>query len=119
MKQKAPITCIQGQVFSPTLVDDVAKAIVLSCELGLHGVYNMANTEFFSREELARQFVAALGGEAVVVAKPQEDFNFLDPRPLKSYLDSTRFLKATGMRFTSMREVFNAFAAKTLRYAER
>lgn len=119
MKQKAPITCIEGQVFSPTLVDDVAKAIVLGCQLGLTGIYNMANTEFFSREELAKQFVATLGGEAVVVAKPQEDFNFLERRPLKSYLDSTRFLKATGMRFISMREVFNSFATKTLRYAER
>jgi len=107
------ITCIQGQLFAPTHVDDIARAIVLSCELDLGGVFNLAGPEFFTREELARQFVNIIGGEATIISKPMEDFGFLDGRPLKSYLDSTKFVNATGMRFTSMRTVINSFIQKT------
>lgn len=107
-----PIVCIQGQLFSPTLVDDVARAAILSCELGLNGIYNVANPEFFSREELAQQFVSALDRKAEIVSKPQTAFTFLEHRPLKSYLDATKFTARTGMRFTSMREVFRSFIGK-------
>ena len=107
------VTCIQGQLFAPTHVQDIAKAIVLCCQRGLTGIFNLAGPEFFSREELARQFAIMLGREALIVSKPMEEFGFKDPRPLKSYLDSTKFVKATGMRFTSMREVMNSFIQNT------
>lgn len=109
VKQDQPIICIQDQLFSPTLVDDIARATISGCEHGLTGVYNTTNSEFFTREELARQFVFALGKEAKIISKPQDSFNFLSRRPLKSYLDSTKLVKALGIRFTSMREVINSF----------
>jgi dTDP-4-dehydrorhamnose reductase len=112
MAENKPITCIQGQILSPTFVGDVAKGVVLSCQHGLSGTYNLANSEFFLRDELASQFALALGREVQIISKPQEEFNFSEPRPLKSYLDSSRFAKATGMRYTSMREVFNTFKVK-------
>lgn len=108
-----PITCIQGQLFSPTYVEDVAQAIVLSCHVGLTGIYNLASPEYFSRDELARQFVHESGSETAVITKPVEEFGFLDQRPLRSYLDSTKLVKATGIRFTSMREVMRSFIQKT------
>ena len=112
IRENQPITCIEGQLFSPTLVKDVAKAVIMSCQQGLTGLYNVANSEFFTREELARQFILALGKEAKIICKPQKEFNFADQRPLKSYLDSTKFVKITSMRFTSMREVFRVFIDK-------
>ena len=108
------VTCIQGQLFAPTHVQDIARSIVLGCQQGLTGFYNLAGPEFFSREELARQFAVMLGREASIVSKPMEEFGFLDPRPLKSYLDSTKLVKATGIRFTSMREVMKSFIENTL-----
>ncbi len=119
MTENRPITCIEGQILSPTFVGDVAKGVVLSCQQGLSGLYNLANPEFFSRDELARQFALALGTEPVIVCKPQAEFNFLDRRPLKSYLHSTKFIKTTGMRFTSMREVFRAFRRRIQTGMER
>jgi len=112
IREKQPIDCIEGQLFSPTLVKDVAKAIIVSCQQGLTGLYNVANSEFFMRGELARQFTLAIGKELKIVCKPQSEFNFLDQRPLKSYLDSNKFMKATNMRFTSMRDVFKVFKDK-------
>lgn len=112
MKRNQEIHCIQDQIFSPTYVGDVARGVFQGCKYGLKGVYNLANTEYFSRVELVEQFALSLDMKAKIVAKPQSDFDFLDPRPLKSYLDSTKFIEATGVRFTSMREVFQQFAIK-------
>jgi dTDP-4-dehydrorhamnose reductase len=107
-----PITCIADQILSPTLATDVAKAVLLGDEYGLSGVYNVANPEFFTREELARQFAIASGREAAIITKPLEEFPFDDPRPLKSYLDGSKFTRATGMQFTSMREAFASYLQK-------
>lgn len=110
IQQSKPVTCIAGQVLAPTFVTDIGRALLIACERELKGLYNTANTEFFSREELAVQFLAAMGAKAQIVSKPQDQFRFLDPRPAKTYLDSTKFIKATGLRFTSMREVMESFA---------
>ena len=104
-----PIVCIDQQIISPTWVADVAKAIGLACERQLTGVYNTANTELYSRAELAKQFLDAIGREGQIVCRSQEALGFLNLRPLKSSLDSARFIEATGMRWTPMREVFRRF----------
>ncbi len=114
-----PILCIADQVLSPTLVDDVARAIVRGCELGLRGAYHLANTEFFARDELARQFARALGLRARIEARPQSSFDFLDRRPQKPYLNSSRFIKAAGFRFTPMGDVFANFRDKALGVGRR
>lgn len=101
-----PITCIADQVLAPTLADDVARALIAANDLGLTGTYHVSNTEFFVREELARQFVRALRLSVPVVVKRQEEFNFAEPRPMLDYLDSTKFLQATDLRFTTAATVF-------------
>jgi dTDP-4-dehydrorhamnose reductase len=103
------IVCWEGSLLSPTYVIDLAKGIVLACEKKLEGVYHVSNSEFFYRDELARQFSYAFGKTPNVANKPLREFNFADKRGLKCYLDGSRFMKTTGLRFTSMREVFAAF----------
>lgn len=104
-----PIICIADQLFSPTHVGDVARAIRIGCERNLGGVYNIANPEFFTREELARQFFRILGKQARIICKTQEELNFVDLRPEKTYLDSSRFQRDAGFRFTSVRETIQTF----------
>jgi dTDP-4-dehydrorhamnose reductase len=101
-----PITCIADQVLAPTLADDVVRALMTANDLGLTGTYHVSNTEFFVRDELARQFARALTLQVPVVVKRQEEFNFAEPRPVLDYLDSTKFLEATNFRFTTASAVF-------------
>lgn len=108
-----PIIQFDGQVFSPTYVNDIAQGVLNSLEKGLSGLYNMANSEYFSRDELARQFGFALGESINILDMPEETFAFLEGRAKKTYLDSTKFNKSVGMRFTSMREVCQLFIDKT------
>lgn len=109
MRTNQPITCIADQVFAPTFVDDVADGILKALDKGLSGLYNLANSEFFAREELAKQFVYALNGTTNITSLPIPSFNFPERRSLKTYLDGTKFRNAVEMNFTSMREVFRNF----------
>jgi len=111
IQESQPIVCIE-QLFSPTFVKDVARAIVKGCQCGLSGAYNVANPEFFTRVELAKQFMAAVGKKVDIVLKCHEEFNFDDIRIKNSYLDGSKFRKETGMEFLSMRQVFNSFIQK-------
>lgn len=105
-KKNETVFCIKDQVLSPTLVDDVTKGIIKSLECNLSGLYNLANSEFFSRYELACQFFRALELQAKIKEVDQEFFNFPERRPIKHYIDSARFRRETGMAFTSMSTVF-------------
>jgi dTDP-4-dehydrorhamnose reductase len=107
-----PVACIADQVFTPTLVDDAARGIIAACELGLRGVFHLAAPEVFTRDQLARQFFRVMGRPAIVVARPQADFAFADPRPQNSTLDASRFVAATGLRFTPMSAVMERFRVR-------
>jgi dTDP-4-dehydrorhamnose reductase len=105
-----PIVCIAGSRISPTYVGDTARALVLACQRGLTGVYNVANPESFYREELARLFCAEAGRpDHPVQTRPLSTFGFKDGRPLLADLDSRRFVRETGFVFTPMREVIRRF----------
>jgi len=110
-----PIRCIQDQQFSPTFVDDVAQGVVLACRQGLRGVLNLTNSECFLRSELAEQFVAESGAVSEVVQMSQTDLGFVDLRPEKSSLESSAFVRATGVRFTPMHQVMTSFLDKVRR----
>lgn len=104
-----PIVCIKGSLLSPTYVKDVAQAFVLACQQNLAGVYHVSNSEFFYRDELARQFCYAVGKAPNVISRPLASFAFPDKRALKCYLDGSKFVNASGLRFTPMSQVFRAF----------
>lgn len=108
IKQNKPILCLD-QTFSPTDVQDIAHAILILCRKNLQGTYNLANPEFFSRRDLAQQFAQALGETCEIQMKTQQELNFKEPRPQKSYLNSTKFINATNYKFTPMTKVFSRF----------
>jgi dTDP-4-dehydrorhamnose reductase len=109
LTQDLPIICIRGQLFSVTCIKDIARAIVLGCQRGLTGLFHVANSEYFYRDELARQFCYTAGKIPNVVCRPLDEFNFVDKRALKSYLDGSKFVEATSFRFTPMRQVMQEF----------
>jgi dTDP-4-dehydrorhamnose reductase len=115
IRQRAQIACVDGQMFSPTLVDDVARAIISGCQRDLAGIYHVANSEFISRAGLARQFAETMGEEAVIESRPESEFGFLEPRPARVRLDSTKFVKETGIGFSPVRDVLKSFHRKARR----
>lgn len=106
--REQPILCLDN-IISPTFVKDIVQSIIICCEKGLQGSYNLANTEIFRREELARQFALALGKKGVIKLTSEKELNFHEHRPPRTFLNSTKFIKATNFEFTPMREVFIKF----------
>jgi dTDP-4-dehydrorhamnose reductase len=84
----------------------------------LAGLYHLANCEFFSRDELARQFARACGMQAEIVIRTMEEFRFADPRPIKTYLECSKSMDAISMIMTSMRTVFERFLVKARSQSE-
>ncbi len=109
-EDQKPLRCIQDQILSPTLVEDVAKAMLLGIEHDLHGVYHAANSEAFSRADLARLFLEVTQDASQITEEPLENFPFADARPLNTTLDSSRFDQATGMKWTPMRTALKHFS---------
>ena len=106
---RRPIRCIEKQWFSPTLVDDVARGVVAACQRGLHGIYNLAGSEVMSRVELAHRFVELSGLTVAIEEVSQRDLGFVDLRPERSSLDSSAFVRETGLRFTTLDEALRTF----------
>jgi dTDP-4-dehydrorhamnose reductase len=113
LEENRPIVCFD-QLFAPTYANDIAESILRACRLGLRGAYNVSNTEFFTRIELAKQFIITAGKKNEVILKTQQELGFVDARLQYSYMDPTLFIKATGMRFTSMRELMGSFIQKKI-----
>lgn len=106
-----PIRCIEGQVLSPTLVTDVANAVITGGERNLWGLYHVAAPEAVARSELAERFVRAAGADVEVVSLPVDAFGFDDVRPLRTHLNGDRFVAASGMAFTTMQNAMDRFLA--------
>ena len=104
-----PISCIQGQVLSVTLVSDVATAVLTACQRKLRGIYHVAGNEPAGRETLARRFLAALGSDSGIELTSHEELGLSEPRPVDTSLDSNRFCSETGMEFTSISSIFGSF----------
>lgn len=111
-QQGGPIRCIQDQVFSPTLVDDVARGVLLACRSELTGIYNLAGPEPYGRADLAEKFVRRTGLPVRVTTATQQELGFADLRPERSSLDSSALMRATGLTFTTMDTVFESFLRK-------
>jgi len=109
IKKNTPIYCIDGQTLSPTYVHDVAKSVYLGCKGKLKGIYHITNTEHFQRSELANLFKSLLGRKIPVINKTEKELGIIDPRPIKGHLNSSKFIEATKMKYTPMRNVINRF----------
>ena len=106
--QNKPIECIANQVFSPTDVNDVARGILIAISKDMRGIYHLSNSEFFHRDELARQFLYATKTKSEILVNPLESFKFKEKRALVTYLDGSKFASETGLRFNSIRNVLHA-----------
>lgn len=102
------ISCSTDQIFCPTHIDDLVKALDLALQDGLTGVYNLASPESFSRFELGEMIKNQLNINTGKI-KPclTKDFNFLDSRSMNTSMDCQKFLRDTGYNFRNMKDCIN------------
>ncbi len=93
------------QIFSPSYVEDICRALGLLIEKRCLGCYNVCAGEPISRFELGVLVKARLGIKTGhVIPCTLSDFNFEDNRPLDTSMSNKRFIETTGFRFTTLAE---------------
>lgn len=91
------------QIFCPSYVEDICRAIDLLIEKQCLGPYNVCSDDTISRFDLGVLVKAGLGIETGrLIPCSVAELNFEDIRPLNTSLNNKRFIAATGFRFTSL-----------------
>ncbi len=104
------ITCIKGQKFVPTDVEDVVDAIEKIILNDLNGVYNIVADNGYFRVDLAKLFLEKGKIDTIkVVEKDLKDFHFADQRSLDTTLNNSKIKKETQIDFKSMELVLDQF----------
>jgi len=106
------IRCIRGQVLSPTWVEDVVAGVMAAVRLRLSGLFHLCAPEAWLRADLVRRFLEVVGGTVDIVEEDAAAFGFVEERPLRSWLDGTRFATRTGQRFATMGDVLSSFSSR-------
>ena len=97
------IKIVDDQFGHPTLVDDLAKAILRIVDLKKTGIYNIAGSECISRFELAQKIAKVFDlNSALIHSIKTKDLNQKAPRPLNSSFDLNKTLKELGFQLSDV-----------------
>lgn len=85
LKEGKPIRVVDDQIGNPTLVDDLALAILKIVELEKSGLYHIAGADIVSRYDFAVSFAKIFGfNKKLIQPVKSSQFKQPAPRPLKS-----------------------------------
>lgn len=106
-KKNEEILCADDEQLAPTYAKDVAEGIAILIQKNSRGIYHINYPEHFSRYEMALNFFSFLGINYEKLKRCSiKDFNFSERRMENSYLNTSKFLKETGFRFTPLEECY-------------
>lgn len=102
--EQKPILCATDQYFTPAAAPDVARALELLVRRRAHGLYHLGGPRRLSRRELLdavlSEYRRHAEPRAEIVDCSLRDIPVLEPRPLDSSLDSSRFAGAFSCSFS-------------------
>ena len=103
LKQNKPVPAFTDQFNTPTLVDDLCKAILHIPDLDLSGIYHAAGKTCLSRYDFALKLARKFNyNEKLIVPTISSTVNQVAPRPRNGCLDATRLEKALGFEFSEI-----------------
>lgn len=105
------VRAVVDQVASPTLADDLARAIVRLGESDRTGVFHTAGTTPCSRHEFAVRLARSMGfREDLITPVRTVELGQLARRPSNSSLDSGKLEREVGHRMMGLDEAISEFA---------
>tara|TARA_B100001765_G_scaffold155927_1_gene100788 strand:- start:97 stop:990 length:894 start_codon:yes stop_codon:yes gene_type:complete len=108
LKQNKPVPAFTDQFNTPTLVDDLCKAILHIPDLDLSGIYHAAGKTCLSRYDFALKLARKFNyNEKLIVPTISSTVNQVAPRPRNGCLDATRLEKALGFEFSDIDKGLN------------
>ena len=103
LKQNKTIPAFTDQFNTPTLVDDLCKAILNILNFDLSGVYHAAGKTCLSRYDFALKLAKKFNfDEELIIPTLSSTVNQIAPRPKNGCLDSTKLEKILNFEFSSI-----------------
>lgn len=118
LREQKPVRVVDDQVGNPTLVDDLAYAVLKAVELRRTGLYHVAGPDLVSRYEFALALANVFGFDKKLIT-PMKTSMFKQPaqRPLKSGFITLKAEVDLGIRMSDMKQgllaVKNQLAVRT------
>lgn len=85
LSSKQPVRIVDDQFGMPTMVDDLAWALLKIVDLGKTGIYNISGSEYLSRYEFAVKLADIFGyDENLIMPIKTDDLNQAAARPMNS-----------------------------------
>jgi dTDP-4-dehydrorhamnose reductase len=102
------LTMATDQIFSPTYIDDVSRAIELLIEKKMTGCYNVCSDEAISRYNMVKMIKDELNiGKGKITPCSLRELKFEDNRPLNTSMSNKRIAELTGIRFMNLKEAID------------
>jgi len=105
LRNHEKVNVVVDQYGTPTLADDLARALFVLFEKDGRGVYNAAGSELINRYDFALRVAEIFDLECSLIVKATSQY--LDqpaPRPLQSGLRVDKIYREMGVTFSSVRE---------------
>jgi dTDP-4-dehydrorhamnose reductase len=105
LQKKTPVRVVDDQLGNPTLVDDLAYAIMRAIELQKWGLYHVAGRDILSRYDFAVRLAGVFGLDAGLITPIKTgDLRQPAPRPLQSGLVTLKAETEIGYRPSTVEE---------------
>lgn len=120
LQKKNPVNVVDDQVGNPTLVDDLAYAIMRAVELQKWGLYHIAGRDIISRYEFAVRLAGVFGLDAGLITPIKtEQLRQPAPRPLQSGLVTLKAETEIGYRPSTVEEGLLILRSQLFRSSRR
>jgi dTDP-4-dehydrorhamnose reductase len=120
LQKKAPVRVVDDQVGNPTLVDDLAYAIMRAIELQKWGLYHIAGRDILSRYEFSVRLAGVFGLDpGLITPVKTTELKQPAPRPLQSGLVTLKAETEIGYRPSTVEEGLLIVKSQLSRNARR
>jgi dTDP-4-dehydrorhamnose reductase len=97
------VSVVNDQFGTPTLADDLARALLMLFEKDKRGVYNTVGSEWIGRFEFAKKIATVFDLNPDLIKETTSDhFHQPAPRPLNGGLKIDKIYRETGFLFSSV-----------------
>ena len=105
LRSSEKVNIVTDQYGTPTLADDLARALIILFEKEAQGLYNAAGSELINRYDFALRIAEIFDLDSSLIEKATSDhLKQPAPRPLQSGLLVDKICSEMGVHFSSVRE---------------
>ena len=105
LRNKEKVKIVTDQYGTPTLADDLARAVIVLFEKDGRGLYNTAGSELINRYDFALRIAEIFDLDSSLIEKTTSDYlKQPAPRPLRSGLRVDKIRIEMGVDFSPVRE---------------